>query len=295
MTVLTTKAVRDRMWRAYADTRTFVTRTGSVRAPRSVFGDVSRSDSERWTQVLADRHDAYRAAVEPVMAPVAVVCVSTRPHLLATVIADVAAQRHRDLELVLVTNDDAYADIDVDAALAPLDRASVPATTLRRAATDSLGTCLNVGMDATSARFIAKFDDDDRYGPEYLTDALRAHTYAGVGVVGKHTYYAHVVEHDCTVLRFPTHEFRYSSTLAGGTLVIDRERTGDLRFPDLSLGEDRAFVASCHRRGISTFSADRFNFVQTRSVDNTWQVTTDAFVQQSIPVGRGLDLATVNR
>lgn len=294
MTVWSTKAAVDRLWRGYADTRRVIRRAGSASHARTAFGEVSRSD-QRWTAELADRHTAYRAAVDPIDAAVVIVCVSARPHLLATIVGDVAAQTHRDVEFVLVTNHDAYGEFDLDGALATLTAASIPHRVIRRPAADALGACLNVGMCASDARIVAKFDDDDRYGPEYLTDALRAHSYAGAGVVGKHTYYAYVERDDRTVLRFPTHEYRYSSTLAGGTLVIDRDRTGDLRFADISLGEDRAFLASCHRRGISTFSADRFNFVQTRAADNTWQVDTDVFVEQAEPVGPGLDLVAVNR
>ena len=123
-------------------------------------------------------------------------------------------------------------------------------------------------------------------GPQYLADAMRAHSFAGAAVVGKHTYYAYLAADDRTVLRFPAHEFSYSSTLAGGTLVIDRERVGDLRFADISLGEDRAFIGACHRRGLSTFAADRFSFVQVRSTDNTWTVGPTDFLAGTLPVGR---------
>ena len=136
---------------------------------------------------------------------------------------------------MLVTNSDRYSDVDVEASV---ERSSqgCRATVLRRPRERSLGACLNDGMDATDARFVAKFDDDDLYGPQYLADALRAFTYSGAGVVGKHTYYAYLAGSDRTVLRFPAREFSYSSTLAGGTLVIDRDRTGSLRFPDVSIG-----------------------------------------------------------
>jgi hypothetical protein len=192
---------------------------------------------------------------------------------------------------VFVTNSADYDAVDVERAVSELD---CPATVLRQPPLRTLGSCLNDALDATDARFVAKFDDDDLYGPEYLRDAMRAHTYAGAGVVGKHSYYAYVSPDDRTVLRFPTHEFSYSSTLAGGTLVVDRMRTGDLRFPDISIGEDRAFLAACHRRGISTFSADRFNFVQVRAGDNTWGVGHDDFLVGSVPVADGLALEVVD-
>lgn len=288
-------AVVNRVWRSVAGTRRALTRAGSTAVPRSVFVGVPRSDWQHWTNLLADRHEAYRAVTRPVAAGVTIVCVSSRPHLLATVVADVAAQTHRDLEFVLVCNDERYDDIDLGLALAPLAAAAIRHSSIRRSSSDSLGVCLNAGFEVATERFVAKFDDDDRYGPKYLEDALRAHSYAGAGVVGKHSYYAHLVEEDQTVLRFPANEFRYSSTLAGGSLVFDRNRTDDLRFADISLGEDRAFIASCHRRGISTFSADRFNFVQTRSVDNTWQIPNATYMQNSRVIADGLDLSVVNR
>jgi hypothetical protein len=220
--------------------------------------------------------------------------VSNRPHRLAGVIDAVARSTHRSRELVFVTNSDEYRDVDVDAALVRLRSLGCGTTVLRRPPDQTLGACLNDALGATDARFVAKFDDDDLYGAEYLSDALRAHAYSGSGVVGKHTYYAYLAPYDRTVLRFPTHEFTYSSTLAGGTLVIDRERTGDVGFPDISLGEDRGFLARCHRRGISTFSADRFNFVQVRAGDNTWAVGHDDFLVGSVPVADGLALDVVD-
>jgi hypothetical protein len=281
---------RRRAWRAYADVRRVVSGAGSAFGARTATGGSSRG-SDDWTAHLARRHDAYRTAVPPLQETVAIACVSSRVHCLPEVIDSVARQSHRLRELVFVANSSDYDDVDVDTALEGL---SCPAVVLRRPEGRSLGSCLNDALDATDARFVAKFDDDDLYGPEYLADAMRAHAYAGAAVVGKHTYYAYLASPARTVLRFPTHEFSYSSTLAGGTLVIDRALTGNLRFPDVSLGEDRAFLAACHRRGLSTFSADRFNFVQVRAGDNTWTVEHDDFLVGTVPVADGLALDSVN-
>lgn len=208
------------------------------------------------------------------------ICVSQRPSLIDTVVANVARQTGVEVDVVLVTNDDGFAEVDVDRHVAQLPRATV--VEMPTAAT--LGACLNAGLAATDERFVAKFDDDDWYGRGYLADALRAHGYAGAGVVGKHTYYAEVGEPADRYLRFPGHEFSYSGTLAGGTLVIDRGRVGDLLFDDVSIGEDRRFIHSCHRRGISTFSGDRFGFVQRRTGVNTWNISDEDFLRSCLAV-----------
>lgn len=287
-------SVRAQAWRAYADARRVLARTGSASAASPATSGAHRAHEAEWTARLARQHHEYRRAVSPLTDQVAIVCVSSRPHLLSSIAASAARQTHRARELVVVANADGYDQVDIDAVLAPLSTAFSSTTVLRRPSGRSLGACLNDALDSTDARFIAKFDDDDLYGPEYLTDAMRAHAYAGAAIVGKHTYYAYIATDDRTVLRFPAHEFTYSSTLAGGTLVIDRERVGDQRFADISLGEDRAFIRACHRRGLSTFSGDRFNFVQVRSTDNTWAVGRDDFLVGTVPVGDGVPTDSID-
>lgn len=263
-----------RLWRGYADTRTRLTRQGSPTPALRSLGHPPRADLPEWTARLSELHGDYRRDNPPLDGGVTVVCVSRRPHLLDQVVANVARQEGVDIEFVLVANSEGFDDDALDTATKTFANMSV---IVDRDA--SLGACLNRAFDvSTSPRFVAKFDDDDHYGPAYLRDSLRAHSYAGAGVVGKHTYYAMLDATGQHVLRFPGHEFSYSSTLAGGTLVIDRARTGTLRFPDISFEEDRGFLEMCHRRGISTFAADRFNFLQHRGTDNTWVIHDDDFV-----------------
>jgi len=272
--------IRNRLWREYAGVRRRASRSGSASSALASLGRPSRRDLDRWITVTDEGHDRYRQAHPVPDQRVAIVCVSRRPHLIEQVIDSVAAQAHHDIEFVFVANDAGFDVTQVEHALRRLDRVQLqvapPATTL--------GTALNTAMAATDARYVAKFDDDDLYGSHYIADALRAHVTAGAGVVGKHSYYAHLVNGDRTAIRFPGHEFTYSSTLAGGTFVIDRDVVDDQQFPDVSLGEDRAFLERCHRRGISTFAADRFGFVQTRAADNTWTLPDADFLVDTVAV-----------
>ncbi|MAT07113.1 MAG: hypothetical protein CL424_18930 [Acidimicrobiaceae bacterium] len=271
-------AVAGRAWRTYADVRRWATRSGSARAGRGTFS-AEPGDAD-WLTTSAREFEQYRAAYPPADSAVSVVCVTNRPAMLDAVVGNIARQRGVEVEPVIVTNSDGFDPARLERIGDELERCAV----LRRPPDTSLGSCLNAGLDSCSHRFVAKFDDDDLYGEHYLADALRAHAYAGAAVVGKHTYYADVAPSGDRYLRFPGHEFRYSGTLAGGTLVIDRQRTGGLRFEDRSLGEDRAFLRACHRRGLSTFSTDRFGFVQRRGHDNTWNVDHDDFLIGAVRV-----------
>jgi glycosyltransferase involved in cell wall biosynthesis len=272
-------AVVGRLWRGYADGRRRILRTGTAARALQVFDGLDRADVDAWESATSSSHQRYRAATSIAEGDVAVICVSKRPDRLGDVVANIARQAELDgrLSAVFVANDDGFDPDLVERSLDGVRNSRV----LHPPPDTTLGAALNLAMDATSARFVAKFDDDDVYGPHHLADLLRAHSYAGAGVVGKHTYYAHIEGDDETVIRFPGREFTYSATLAGGTLVLDRDRIGDLRFDDVSIGEDRAFIAACHRRGVSTFSADRFNFVQMRHDDNTWRVAPAQFREQT--------------
>ncbi|MGB3735845.1 MAG: glycosyltransferase family A protein [Ilumatobacter sp.] len=286
-----------RGWKEYADLRRRISRSGSDESALRHFDDANRSDIDEWNRITADRHAEYRAAQTMPFGSVAVVCVTNRPKYIGNIVDNVMRQTTLPEHVAVVVNlDEADADlVAVDARLEEIRRAGIDVVLSWRPASKSLGFCLNVTMAATDARFVAKFDDDDRYGPHFLADSLRAHSYAGAGIVGKHTTYARLEDTDATILRFPGNEFIYTATLAGPTLVIDRERAGGLWFRDISLGEDRAIVTDCNKRGIPTFAADRFNFVYRRTTGSAWGQTQEEFVRRSMSIGTGLDLDDIDR
>ena len=288
-------AATGRLYRGWADARRRTRGAGSAQPAIDVVGGADRSDIDEWNRTTADHHDAYRESIEPSAGRVAIICSSNRPADMANVVASVGAQSHEDLEFVFVAHGDHW---DIDAATqacAALDDRLHRVQVLHRPTSMSLGACLNAAMEASDARFVAKFDSDDHYGPKYLADALRAHRYAGAGVVGKQTYFGYLEATDQYLLRFPGREFCYSATLAGGSLVIDRHIVADQRFADLSIGEDQAFLRRCHRRGISVFAADRFNYTIVRSGLNTWKIPNDDFVVDSIVFDKGWDPSQIER
>lgn len=228
---------------------------------------------------------------------VAVICVTNRPKFIGNIVDNVMRQTSLPEHVAVVVNlDEADADLPaVDARLNEIRDAGIDVVLSWRPASKSLGFCLNVTMAATDARFVAKFDDDDRYGPHYLADALRAHGFAGAGIVGKATSYALLADPVETVLRSPGHEFSYTADLAEPALVIDRERAGGLWFRDVSTGEGRAIVTDCNRRGIATFAADRFNFLERDTSGSAREPAAGGSGSRSSVVGPGIRLEEIDR
>lgn len=249
-----------------------------------------------WLEATASAHARYRAAhlhtandvvraaerargLDTPQQPheVTVVCATRRPHELENALANFARQAYPNRRLVLVTNSSQFDLDEVRRRIASIDSAS----TIDIDEDASLGTCLNAALAMTQSRFIAKFDDDDRYGAHYLTDMMIAHRFALAGVVGKHSHFATFTSDDRTYLRFPGHEFEDTSWVAGGTIVIDRDKLGDQSFEDRSIGEDAASLHECLRSGHAIYAADRFNYIQFRGDDNTWSQERSQYLRYS--------------
>jgi cellulose synthase/poly-beta-1,6-N-acetylglucosamine synthase-like glycosyltransferase len=252
-------------------------------------------DVDAWTREGEARHASFRLEAAPVEGRVAVICSSHRPQDIKNIVSSMSRQTHADLELILVLHGEQWKRTEAEAHLEPLHRSLQRLQVLSASSSLTLGECLNRALKSTDARFVAKFDSDDRYGAEYLVDALRCHAVADAGIVGKHSYYSHLVANDNFILRFPGHEYTYTSTMSGGTFVIDRDVVDDQGFAALSVGEDRDFIRRCHRRGISTYSSDRFNYTVVRSGTNTWEIDDEKFTAGALQYGVDWDPAQIDR
>jgi hypothetical protein len=220
---------------------------------------------------------------------VSVLAPTNRPEFLDNLLTNFSRQREVAAELVVLTNSDRFDRADVDRRLAGV----AGARALHLAEGMTMGECLNAGLAATDARFVAKFDDDDQYGPYYLHDALLVHRFIDAAIVGKKTFFAYLEASDETVLRFPGNEFIAANRVSGSTMLIDRAVFGDVHFAALNLGEDIDLCERAIDRGFVVFSADRFNYVAMRRPDprtHSWSIREADYRIGSVPVSKGLAL-----
>jgi len=223
---------------------------------------------------------------------VSVLCSSMRPDRAKAVFEAFDQQTHPARELVFVTNADGF-DQEL---LVSLAERSGHARVLHVDPNASLGDCLNAALDVAAGDYVAKWDDDDVYGPDQLRDALLAFDYAGAAVVGKTCFYAYLESSNTTVLREPGREFSYVNHLAGGTIVADRAQLEGIRFEARPRGTDSQFLRDCREAGLRLFSADRFNYLLYRHAAtgvHTWDVGDREFAKDAVHVGDGLALDRV--
>lgn len=211
------------------------------------------------------------------------VLVSTnRPDRLVDVLSTVASQVGPPVELLVLTHGFATDQAEFHARARSL---GVEDLQLLTAGADvPLGECLNVLVRASSGDVVAKMDDDDLYGSNYLSDQLHAMDYSGADVVGKQAHYMYLEGMDATILRFPEREHRYTDFVAGPTIMARRDLVIDNPFLAIPRGEDTAFLRSAAAAGARIYAADRFNFVQVRSnpgAGHTWDVTSSELLANS--------------
>jgi spore maturation protein CgeB len=196
---------------------------------------------------------------------------TNRPEFVRHAINSVAAQKEVQPELVLLTHgfQERAAELKAYAA----DKGIENFKLLHAPASDSLGSCLNQLVAASSGDIIANFDDDDFYGAYYLHDSLNAMRFSNADLVGKFATYMYTAADDMVTLRNPGKENMFTDFITGATFVGRHEVFTNNPFMPITGGEDSRFLESVDQSGGVIFASDRFNFLQVRGKhSHTWNV-----------------------
>ncbi len=201
---------------------------------------------------------------------ISVILPTNRPEQVDHAIAQVAAQVHRPLQLVMVLHGFPADGVREKALAAGLDDVVV----LTADSSQTLGSVMNIGIEASDGAYLAKMDDDNLYGPHYLSDLAYAFEYTTAGIVGKGAHYCEMRTHGLTLLRFPHLEHTEAELVQGGTLLADGDVLRKLRFADLPRAIDSDLLRRALRDQVGIYSTDRFNFVSVRGdrEAHTWKV-----------------------
>ena len=190
---------------------------------------------------------------------VSVLLPTIRPGNLEAVFRTLAEQRGVNPELVLLTHG---FNISPERLAELSDASGFHNVVLLAAPRDvPLGECLNRCVAAANGEVLAKMDDDDHYGPHYLSDQLHALTYSGADVVGKQAHYMHLETSNAAILRFAEREHRFTDFVMGPTLMGHREVFTEHPFEHVSVGEDSGFLRAIRAAGRIVYSADRFQLL----------------------------------
>ena len=157
----------------------------------------------------------------------------------------------------------------------------------------NLGEILHDLTRATTGELVTKWDDDDWYGSHHLQDLESALDYSRADLVGKAAEFVYLEDVGVTLRRMAVGAETYSTTLAGGTLMVRRrayDRAGG--WPPTARNVDRGLVDRVLGGGGVVYRTHGYEYVLRRTAGgHTWSASSSYFIRQSVEQRSGLDLA----
>lgn len=141
------------------------------------------------------------------------------------------------------------------------------------------GDVLRAASDAASGDVVVKMDDDDWYGPDFLTDLLLARRYSGAMLVGMLAELVYLQPIDTTVRRRGTTE-TFGTFVAGGTTMIDRSVLRTIGgYRRVRVHDDVQLLDAVQAAGGSTYRTQGLGYVLRRTAGgHTWHAGLGYFL-----------------
>jgi len=232
---------------------------------------------------------------------VTVVTASKRPWMIHNILANFDRQTYPHKDHIIVLHGDFEADTVAD--LQKTIAAHPHTQLLCQPKQVTLGGCLNAAVGLSRADYIAKFDDDDHYGPHFLEDAAQQIWLTDADIYTQplnQVYLEHVQklvyqpEALRKAMRFVTRDVYSGFFGSGGTLILKRHVGQTIGFSDDRRGglDTDFFFRAVHARHTAYVGA-AFNYTFVRRADkgsHTWSIEDDHFLKAGVVLSEGHDL-----
>lgn len=214
---------------------------------------------------------------------VSIITCTNRPEFFKNILSNYCNQRYKHKELIIILNKDSMRIKELRKKAESIPNVTVYQVPERI----SLGQCLNCGISQAKYPLITKFDHDDYYSPYYLREQVKALMHTRSPVVGKHACLVYLDASKKLIIRSPHEKNKLVKFVQGGTIMFQRKVLKNVRFPDLSLGEDVRFLQDCSKKGYSIYATSPYNYVYVRRKNkntHTWKASDHSFLAGSQPV-----------
>ena len=225
-----------------------------------------------------------RVAAQPVAtAKVSVVMATKRPGFVGGALAQMARQRGVEVEVILGLHGVAYDEVRQAAEACPL-----PLRWIEAGAETPFGEVLNQAAALAGGDYLAKWDDDDWYGPDHLADLIMAVDHSGADVVGASGEFFYLEPLRTTIRRttfasgaaYPSEV--WADHIAGGTILVPVAKFRDIGgFPGLPRAVDREFLKAAREAGARIYRTHGLGYMLRRGLSDqhTWQLPLAHFLK----------------
>ncbi|MGN6600281.1 MAG: glycosyltransferase, partial [Actinomycetes bacterium] len=224
---------------------------------------------------------------------VSILLATRRAEYLDLALATVARQsyaRTGRVELVLALHGLDLPAADVDHRLSVVREAGIDVVVLRAEPTLPLGQVLREATARASGTLLAKFDDDDWYGRDHLTDIVQASTWSGATVTGTIIEWVYLAASDRTVHRRVSNSpERFEEWVGGGTLLIRAEDLAAVGgWAPQPRGVDLHLLTAVRDAGGGIYRTTSQGYVLCRhSLGHTWEADEQKFLETATDVRPG--------
>lgn len=151
----------------------------------------------------------------------------------------------------------------------------------------SLGHCFKFALDHANLDYIAKFDDDDYYGIDYLKQAMEIFNQIDCDVVGKASYYIYFNKSKTLARYGEQKENMFINRVADSSLVFNRRVFQKINIPYIKKAGTFAIIQTQLKKlGIKIYSTDRYNYLVNRYDDlehhHTWKISDDEYLSYNL-------------
>lgn len=289
-----------------------VTEVDDSAAADTAFKTLSRSTQYRERKVhLAQRHTwenhTYAHRVDDILEAaglasprtpmsISVLSPTNRPHMIENILSNFDGQTYDDRELVVLTHGFEVSSAAQDRLRASFDLSRVRFTSAPRNST--LGENLNRLVGMAEGNVVARMDDDDWYGANYLRDMSNSLRISGAELAGKAASYIYFEARNETILTYPAKEKVFSDFVRGATTVSYRDLMSSYPYHAANKSEDSDLLTRLAADGVPVYASDRFNFSVFRSSDlsaHTWQeADANMYATGELKyIGRALDQISI--
>ncbi|WP_336776746.1 glycosyltransferase family 2 protein [Paenibacillus sp. MMO-58] len=204
---------------------------------------------------------------------VTIITSTMRPQLINQLFQNYARQDWANKELIIIVNKDRAGLQQYQNKAKSFPNVRV----YRMPESSNLGACLNYAASLAKYDYIAKFDDDDYYGTNYISEAMSMFQTSKADIVGKLEIY-YFFPHRSTLMlrRRRTSWYSPVSKVAGATIMFHKRVLEKVSFnTKVRQGSDVRFIKGALNNKFRVYTTSPYNFAAMRRADrssHTWKI-----------------------